>query len=170
MIPILRTDRLTLRGPKPDDFEAFVTFRTSDRAKTVGGPFSRAQAFTQFCTLFGHWEMRGYGRWIVADRDSDEPFGVVGLLFPEGWPEPELAWSLFANGEGRGIAYEATLAARHYAYDTLGMPPLASLVAASNERSVALATRLGAAYEKDVDVTGFGMTPVWRHPGPEVAA
>ena len=46
-----------------------------------------------------------------ADRNDGAALGVVGLFYPEGWPEPELAWSLFANAEGRGVAREAALEA-----------------------------------------------------------
>ena len=47
---------------------------------------------------------------MVADRETDEPFGVVGIYHPLDWPEPEIGWSLYANAEGRGIGYEAALA------------------------------------------------------------
>ena len=167
MIPTLETDRLILRGPEAKDFDAYAAFRASDRAKMVGGPYSRAQAFSQFTSLIGHWTLRGYGRWVVADKATDETYGIVGLLYPEGWPEPELAWSLYDHGEGKGIAFEAAKAARAYAHETLDMPPLVSLVAHNNARSIALAKRLGAAYEKDVELMTFGPTPLYRHPKPE---
>lgn len=170
MIPTLHTDRLTLRAPRADDFETYAAFRASERAKMLGGPFTRAQAFDQFCNLVGHWTLRGYGRWLVADRETDEPLGIVGLLCPETWPEPELAWSVFAPAEGRGIAYEAAVAARAYAYEHCGLGPLISLVATENTRSAALAKRLGATPDGSVDLPGFGATPVWRHPGPKVGA
>ncbi len=164
MIPILETDRLILRGVEADDFEAYAAFRASDRAKTLGGPFTRAQAFSQFTSLIGHWAMRGYGRWLVTDKTNGDAYGIVGLLYPEGWPEPELAWSLYDNGEGKGIAFEAAIAARDYAYNALNMGPLISLVAKDNLRSTMLAERLGATYEKDVELLSFGATPLWRHP------
>ena len=103
MIPTLQTERLILRAPRDNDFEAYADFRTSERARTVGGPYSRAQAFEQLCAIIGHWSLRGYGRWMVADRDTDAPLGIVGLYYPEDWPEPEIAWSVFADAEGRGI-------------------------------------------------------------------
>ena len=40
--------------------------------------------------------------------ETDAPLGVVGLMFPEGWPEPEIAWSLFDAAEGRGIALDSS--------------------------------------------------------------
>ena len=46
-IPTLYTERLTLRAPRLSDFEAYAEFRGSERARILGGPFTRAQAFDQ---------------------------------------------------------------------------------------------------------------------------
>lgn len=169
MIPTLTTKRLTLRAPRWDDFEAYAAFRGSDRARMVGGPYSRAKAFDQLCSILGHWHLRGFGRWMVADTITDAPLGIVGLYYPEDWPEPELAWSLFGTAEGRGIAHEAAVAARAYAYETLGWQTVISLVAATNIRSVALARRLGCREDSVFTHPTLGALPVWRHPAPEVA-
>ncbi len=169
-IPTLTTERLTLRAPKPSDFEAFAAFRASPRAVHVGGPHGRREAFMSFCALWGHWAMRGFGRWIVADRTTDAPLGVVGPLYPEDWPEREIAWSVFEGAEGRGIAYEAAVAARRYAYETLGWTTAISLIVEGNERSIALAKRLGCVWERDHEHPEFGRMPLWRHPGPEASA
>lgn len=166
-IPTLTTERLTLRGPEPQDLEPYAAFRMSDRAVGVGGPYSRDAAERQFAALFEHWERRGYGRWMVTDTGTGAPLGVVGILNPDGWPEPELAWSVFENGEGKGIAYEAAVASRAYAYDTLGLTTLVSLVDHANTRSVALARRLGARVDGTCMIPNHGEAPVWRHPGPE---
>lgn len=170
MIPTLQTERLTLRAPSWDDFEAYAAFRGSDRAKMLGGPFSRAQAFGQLAEIIGHWTLRGYGRWMVADRQTDEAMGIVGLLYPEGWPEPEIAWSVFAAAEGRGIAYEAALAARAYAYGTLGWTTAVSLVDPANTRSVALAKRMGCVDGESFEHATHGLMHIWRHPAPEALA
>lgn len=166
-IPTLTTDRLTLRAPLPSDFAAYADFRASDRSRTVGGPFPRDVAFSHFCELAGHWQVRGFGRWIVADRATDEPLGVVGLYYPLEWPEPEIGWSVFAAGEGRGVAYEAALATRAYAYGTLGWTTLVSLVSPANTRSLALARRMAATHEYDFQHPTYGTLGVWRHLGPE---
>lgn len=166
MIPVLTTDRLTLRAPRADDFEAYAAFRSSPRAATVGGPYSRAQAFSQFTSLIGHWTVRGYGRWMIADKSTDAPLGISGLYYPEDWPEPELAWSVFDHAEGQGIAFEAASAARAYAFDTLGWTRLMSLVDPTNTRSVALARRLGCTEGGTYNHPTFGTLHYWLHPAP----
>jgi ribosomal-protein-alanine N-acetyltransferase len=166
-IPELETERLRLRAPVQSDFEAYADFRASDRAKTVGGPYPRHTAWDQLANLVGHWVLRGFGRWMVADKGTNAPLGIAGLYYPEAWPEPELAWSVFEAAEGRGIAYEAARAARTYAYDTLGWSSLISCVDPANTRSAALARRMGCEPGASFEHPSFGTLHIWHHPKPE---
>jgi ribosomal-protein-alanine N-acetyltransferase len=166
-IPTLTTERLVLRAPRMSDLDAFAEFRASDRSVGVGGPFPRHLAMATLSGLVGHWQLRGYGRWMIADRHTDEPLGTTGPLFPEEWPEPEIAWSLFANAEGRGIGYEAASAALAYAYDTLGWTTAISMITSTNIRSAALAKRLGAILDGEFSHPFYGTMGIWRHAGPQ---
>ncbi len=170
-IPTLETERLILRAPRLSDFEALAEFRASDRAAFVGGPASMANSWGYLAALIGHWDLRGYGRWIITETGQDDtPLGTVGPLFPFDWPEPEIAWSLFANGEGRGIALEAAMATRHYAYTTLGWTTAASFVNPDNTRSLKLAKRMGCRPDGSFEHDVFGTMHIWRHPSPEELA
>jgi ribosomal-protein-alanine N-acetyltransferase len=165
-IPTLRTERFVLRAPKRADIDAYAAFRTSKRAKGVGGPFPASQTHDKLCAIVGHWQIEGFGRWIVADRD-DAPLGVVGILYPTGWPEPEIGWSVFAHAEGQGVAYEAAQATRAYAYDVLGWKTIISCIMPDNARSIALARRMGARRDGTLEHPEHGALEIWRHPSPE---
>ena len=169
-IPTLTTERLTLRAAEFSDFESYAEFRNSDRAAHLGGPYSRAQAFDQLAEIIGHWALRGFGRWMVADIKTNQPLGVVGLFHPDDWPEPEIAWSVFAEGEGRGIAAEAAIASRKYAYDTLGWTTAMSLIAPDNTRSIKLAERIGAKFESVYAHPDIGDMHLYRHLAPGALA
>jgi RimJ/RimL family protein N-acetyltransferase len=166
-IPTFEEGRLRYRAPRWDDFEAYAEFRGSDRARGVGGPHSRGSSFVSFAEILGHWHLRGYGRWLIADRETDAPLGVVGLMYPEDWPEPEIAWSVFADAEGKGFASEAARFTRRYAYNVLGWTTLISCTLIGNTQSEVLAERLEATYGRDFDHPNFGTLKVWRHLGPE---
>jgi ribosomal-protein-alanine N-acetyltransferase len=148
------------------DFYAFAAFRGSPRAKGVGGPYSREASHDSLCGIIGHWHLEGYGRWIVTDAD-DMPLGVVGLMNSPEWPEPEIAWSVFEAAEGKGVAYEAALASRNYAYGTLGWKTAISCVLVDNHRSHALAERMGAKRDGSFSHPDLGELLIWRHPAPE---
>ena len=168
-IPTLRTERLFLRAPRASDLDAYAEFRGSDRSTGVGGPYSREAAYDNLCAIVGHWQIEGYGRWMVTDLD-DTPLGVVGLMNSPEWPEPEIAWSVFAQAEGKGVAYEAALASRAYAYDTLSWPTVISCIMPGNDRSEALARRMGATFEHDHAHPELGTLRVFRHLPPEACA
>lgn len=165
-IPRLETARLILRAPEARDFGAYAAFRASPRSVTVGGPFDRVQAHAQLTAIIGHWQLRGFGRWIVADRATDAALGIAGLHHPEDWPEPEIAWSLFDGAEGRGYATEAAIAARAYAYDVLDWTSVASIIMPTNTRSLAVAARLGATRDGTYDHPKLGLLHIWRHLSP----
>ena len=152
------------------DFPAYAAFRGSARAVHVGGANTEAQAFDKLGEIIGHWHLRGFGRWVIADKDTDAPLGVTGPYFPSDWPEPEIAWSVFEEAEGRGVAFEAARASLDYAYDVLGWPTAISCTTPENTRSAALAERLGATYEGDFTTVDGLALKVYRHVSPEARA
>lgn len=166
--PDLHTQRLTLRGPQPQDFDAVASFfADKDRSSGFGGPMTRDNAWRWFATSLGHWHLRGYGFWTVELTQTGQICGIVGLWNPEGWPEPELGWVMFEGAEGKGIAHEAATEVRRYAYAVLDFPTLTSNIVPGNERSIALAKRLGATHERTYENPHMGTEHMFRHPGPE---
>ncbi|MEL6563548.1 MAG: GNAT family N-acetyltransferase [Pseudomonadota bacterium] len=165
--PTLDTARLTLRAPQIDDFDALAGFYASPRATFVGGPLTRELAWRTLAQEAGHWVLRGFGRWTVVEKASRSAVGIVGLWHPEGFPEQEIGWDLFDGATGKGYATEAAMAARHFAYDTLGWTTAISLVANGNDASCGVAKRLGARQDGTFTHDRFGPMQIWRHPGPE---
>ncbi|WP_096784489.1 GNAT family N-acetyltransferase [Rhodobacter sp. CZR27] len=169
--PAIATERLTLRMPAARDWEAVAGYLTSDRARFTGGRLTRELAWRSFGHMVGHWVLRGYGMFFFTRRGSDEALGMAGPWFPEGWPEPELGWTVFSDaGEGQGFAREAAEAARRHAFQNLGWKTAVSYIHPDNARSIALAERLGAVRDAGAAFPGDGPTLVFRHTGPEARA
>jgi ribosomal-protein-alanine N-acetyltransferase len=157
-----------MRLPKASDLSAVEAFRTSERSKGVGGPYAPGASFHYMSAVIGPWQLRGYGRWIVADKDTDVPLGLVGIYHPEDWPEAEIGWSIYdANSEGKGIAFEAAIASRDFAYNTLGWDRIVSLVMPDNTRSIALAERMGCEKTDRFDHPTYGALDIWVHAAAE---
>lgn len=162
-IPVLETERLTLRGPRESDIPALADFGQSPRSRFMGGTYDAYGAWRAVMGAAGHWAFRGYGYWSV-DRRADGVFlGRVGAILNPGDTVPELAWHLFDGFEGQGYMTEAALAARGHCRAALGVTALVSFIAPDNSRSVALARRLGAAPEGEVNDDGR-VYQVWQHP------
>ena len=165
-IPVLETDRLILRAPSESDLDQEAAFFATDASRFVGGPLSRNDTWRAIAMMIGHWAMRGYGFWGVEEKTTGAYVGHVGLWRPEGWLDSEIGWTLMNHATGKGYATEAAIAARTYAYDVLGWSTAISLIDPENRASMAVATRLGAAFETTYESPKFGLTQVWRHPNP----
>ena len=166
-IPVLTSERLTLRGPDARDIPAIFGFYDSERSGFVGGPKDHDQAWRQLACEIGHWTLCGYGRWMIDVTATGKTVGMAGLWNPEGWPEPEIGWDLFEGQEGHGYATEAAASARAFAYDVLGWTTAISLVNPANTASARVAQRLGATRDGSFSHVRFGEVHVYRHPGPD---
>lgn len=163
-IPVVETERLRLRAPKLDDLPALTAFYATERSGNVGGPLNERECQRAMFSTIGSWALRGFGFWHIADRTTDAYLGATGLLFAPGWDEPELGWNIIEDAEGKGIAFEAVQAARSYAAQHLGHDGVISYIAQANDRSHALAVRLGATLERVGPFLSYENVHVYRHP------
>jgi RimJ/RimL family protein N-acetyltransferase len=162
-IPTLATDRLSLRGFRAGDWDAYAALNAdlAVRDGLDGKLLTRDQSWSQMETFMGQWVLRGYGMFAV--EAEFRLAGRVGILQLAGWPEPELAWTLATPFCGAGLATEAAAAARNWAFSTLGWDRLVSYIRPANTRFRRVAERLGAACETRIEFNGK-TADVWVHP------
>lgn len=166
VIPVLETERLVLRGPEAQDYPDFKATFSSYRSRFMGGPLNKYEAWMLYAAEIGHWQIRGFGMWMIHDKATDETYGMAGGWQPAGWPEREIAWIIWPDKVGHGYALEATDAARRYFYTQRGWDGAVSYIDPKNLDSIRLAERLGAKKDKDA-ATIDGNDAVYRHPSPE---
>lgn len=142
-IPTLTTHRLRLVPPRIADFEGYAAIVTSERGRFVDGPMTREEAWLDFSQMVAGWVLRGFGALTLRRRDGEEYLGTVLVHHEDGDPEPELGWLLTASAEGHGIAFEAAVVMRDWAFEHAGLERLASYIDPANSRAIALAERLG---------------------------
>jgi RimJ/RimL family protein N-acetyltransferase len=171
---VLVTDRLVLRPPVPGDAEAFLAYSASPRWVRERGEQPLWQRWNYFATLLGHWQLRGWGRFLATERATGRIVAHLGPLCPDGWPEPEIAWHLWHNAdEGQGYAFEAARAAVDHAFHGLHWSTAVSYIAEGNTRSRRLAERLGAVLDTTATAPAYApdeRITVWRHPRPRGVA
>lgn len=143
-IPTLITPRLTLRPMRAADWTAYHRLMASDRSIYMGGPFSTAVAWGMFCADHAQWGLFGCGALMIEIRTSGACVGQVAINSGPLFPEFELGWCLYPEGEGHGFAYEAAEALRAWSLDIKHIETLVSYVDPDNKRSSRLAERLGA--------------------------
>ncbi len=145
----IETERLILREIDPErDFENWA--KTMADARTVrftdGKVLDRVLAWRHMAALIGHWTIRGYGFFSVEEKETGEWVGRVGPWYPEGWPAPEIGWTIAPDHWGKGYATEAARAAMEYAFNTLGWNRVIHVILVGNGRSIAVAKKLGSEF------------------------
>jgi RimJ/RimL family protein N-acetyltransferase len=145
--PVLRTARLTLRGWGPQDLAPYAAMLAdAETARFVtrrGQPYGPAEAWAETAFLVGHWQLLGYGMFVVEEQASGAFVGRVGPLQPEGWPGFEIAWALAPAARGKGYALEAARAAIGWAFERFAPPRIVSIIDPRNDASRRVAERLG---------------------------
>ncbi len=142
-IPTIGTERLILRPPVFEDFEAYRLLMASPRSVGMGGPFDTRAAWGMFCHDIACWALFGHGALMIERRADGRCVGQVGIIHGPLFPEKELGWLLYEGFEGQGYATEAALAMKDWAFGTLRLQTLVSYFDPENAGSIAVGTRLG---------------------------
>ena len=105
--PELQSERLRLISPAEESFDAATRLAGEDAPLFIDAAKDADAVWWSLATLIGHWQLRGYGMFVLLDRKTDDVMGMAGPWFPAGWPEPEVSYHLTETARGRGLASEA---------------------------------------------------------------
>lgn len=151
MKPVLETSRLALRELSLDDLD-FVAGMLAHPEVMRFYPqvYSREESRLWIERQLHRYAGNGHGLWLVQDRATGEPLGQVGLILQlvDGVEEPEIGYLIHRPFWRRGLATEAALAVRSWAFDTLGLERVISLIRPENTPSQGVARKLGMRPEK----------------------
>jgi len=143
--PTLDTGRLVLRPTAAEDFEAWAeSMSDAETCRFIGGMQPRALAWRSFLTMVGAWQVQGYAMFSVIEKASGRWIGRVGPWQPEGWPGPEVGYTIARPAWGKGYAPEAAAAAMDWAFDHLGWNEVIHTIDPENVASQQVAIKLGA--------------------------
>lgn len=143
----IETERLILREIDPGrDFENWAAaMADEDTVRYIGGKtMNRAESWRNMAMVLGHWTIRGFGFFSVELRKTGETVGRVGPWYPEGWPAPEVGWTIYPGFQRMGYASEAARASIDYAFETLGWRDVIHVILEGNEASIAVARKVGS--------------------------
>ena len=148
----LTTRRLVLRALTYDDLDPLASMLGDESALTYWGPpLTRQESRSWIERNLGRYEDDGFGRCAVILRATGELVGDCGLIatLVEARPEVELGWIVRRSHQGKGIATEAAAAWRDYAFDTLALERIVSMVSQKNVASRRVAEKLGMTVERE---------------------
>lgn len=149
---MIETERLTLRLPTVEDFNASLAMRTDPIVQRFignGEPAKPEDVWTRLLRNIGHWSALGYGLFAVVERQSGRFIGEAGLAdFHRGLgknfdPFPEVAWAMASDTHGKGFATEAAMAALKWFDETRGAGRTVCIIDSRNTASLRVAEKVG---------------------------
>lgn len=150
-VPVIHTERLTLRGHRLDDFDALAAIWGDPVvARFIGGtPSTRDESWGRLLRYAGHWALLGYGFWAVEMHEGGRYVGDVGFanwqrdITPSLDGLPEGGWVFSPEAHGRGIATEALGAALGWMDSHAIAPATTCIINWDNAASIRVAEKTG---------------------------
>jgi RimJ/RimL family protein N-acetyltransferase len=142
----LETPRTFMREILGNDFEFLVRMMSDpDVMRFYPRPYSEKDVRDFINRMRTRYREDGCGLWMLLDRESGEPLGRVGLLRQavNGADEFEIGYMVHRPYWRRGLASEAALAVREYAFTERRLPRAVSLIRPDNVASQGVAKKLG---------------------------
>jgi ribosomal-protein-alanine N-acetyltransferase len=155
-LPLIRTERLTLKLLEPVNAELMVRFRVENREHlSPWEPLRAAEFFTK-----GFWEMQlrhaiqefREGKsvcLVIMDADETEVLGVCNFTYIQRgtFLACHLGYALAEKHQGRGIMSESLQAGVDYMFGEVGLHRIMANYMPCNDRSARVLERLGFVIE-----------------------
>lgn len=143
---VLETTRLILREMKPDDLD-FVAAMLADAEVMRYYPrcYGRREAEQWLQRQLKRYERHGHGLWLAVEKASGQPLGQVGILIQRigDVDEKEIGYLIHRPFWRQGLATEAAIACRDYAFTQFGRERVLALIRPENAPSLCVAKKLG---------------------------
>ena len=158
MTVVAETERLRLRGWRPEDRAEFVRrLNTPAVMRWLGGVQDESVYQAAFERIDGFQRDFGHTFWVVERKADGALLGFCGLKrvnAPGGEPlhgQFEVGWRLREDAWGQGLAKEAAIAALDLAFNRYEAPHVIALTVPGNAASRGLMARLGMQRRSDLD-------------------
>ena len=157
----IETDRLILRPFTIDDIipayelnlDPEVTRYTGD-----GGVVSFEEMERRIKEdVIGDYKKRGFGRFAVDDKETQEFIGFAGLKYLDDMSEVDLGYRFKKSYWGKGIATEAGMACVDFAFSQLNLNKIIALVLPDNKASIRVLHKLNFCFDKVIMENGLSV-------------
>lgn len=163
---VLETERLMLRVPNQVDIAFDQKICLDERYKFMSTYKKPQLCYLSLLKCLEYWAKYGFGALTFEDKKTQEYFGKIFLHRKRPFANKDvdewfMGFGISANAEGRGIAYEACVAARDWYLDVCKIDRFYIDPSPFNARSIALAKRLGGVFEGCMQDNYHGELQLW---------
>ena len=150
-VPVLHTERLTLRGHRAEDFDAsFAMWSDPEVVRHISGvPSTLQQTWSRILTYAGLWALLGFGYWLIEETRTGRFVGEAGFadfkrdIAASMKGVPELGYVLAPNAFGKGYATEAVSAVVAWGDEHFENGRTVCMIAPENAASIRVAEKCG---------------------------
>jgi RimJ/RimL family protein N-acetyltransferase len=148
-IILFESDSLTFRRFLPGDkWFVFELLNTPAWKKFIGDrnihTLTDAANYIQNGPV-SSYKQHGFGPWVAVLEVTGQPIGMCGLFKRDYLDQPDLGFAFLPGYEGRGLAYEASIASLSYIKTHYTFDQLYAITTDSNLRSQRLLEKCGFA-------------------------
>lgn len=149
---ICETPRLLLRKKVVEDAPFFFELNSDPLVIQYTGDdafenLKAAEDIVKF--VIAQYDKNGYGRWLVAKKETGEPLGWCGLKFHDDTQETDLGYRFMQKHWGNGYATEASLACIDYGFKVLKLNRIYGQAMKENIASINVLKKVGMAYLRE---------------------
>jgi RimJ/RimL family protein N-acetyltransferase len=150
-IPGIETARLKMRGHRRDDLDdCYAMWSDPIVVRFIGGtPSTPQRTWLRLLAYRGHWELMGFGYWVVEEKATGSFVGEVGFadfkrdIASSMQSVPELGWALAPRFHGKGYATEAVRAALTWGDSHFKAARTVCMISSDNTASIRVAEKCG---------------------------
>lgn len=150
------TDRLLMRPFTNDDIPSFSKICANPEVMRYignGMPLDRETVKAQITNWISWYEQQGYGLLALTLKENNQLIGFCGLLHQsvDGEHFIELGYRLDQAFWGKGMATEAALAIKNFAFNQLKIATLIAIIHHENTASKHVASKVGMKFMKQTN-------------------
>jgi len=108
------------------------------------------------------YRQHNYGPWLIAFKTTGQPIGMCGLFKRDYLDQPDLGFAFLSAFEGKGYAYESSIAALAYVKANYTIPHLYATTTDTNMRSQTLLERCRFVNTGMVNAPGVGELRLYK--------
>jgi len=122
----------------------------------LGGVRDDAKTREYLYRNLAHWDVHGFGLWILRDRASGEMIGrgLLRHLDAEGQDFIETGYAFYPSWWGKGLATEIAQKCVDLGFETLRLESVVGLTTPANTASQHVLKKVGMALDREYDHAG----------------